>query len=219
MAASPLTPGKLARAVLGVRLSRVAGRAYRALFVDLDKAADAIAAEIPPGAHVLDVGGGDGEPLNALLDRRSDIRVTTIDVAPTVGQWIEARHAGRVRCIPSTTINVFADADEALPGVVLVADVVHHVPVAQREGFFAALAALMHRSPGLRVIVKDVEPGHLRASLGYLSDRWVSGDKEVQLVGRAALIAAMRRAAGAVSCRETPLFAVDPPNYALVFWR
>jgi 2-polyprenyl-3-methyl-5-hydroxy-6-metoxy-1,4-benzoquinol methylase len=214
-----MTPGRLARVLLGERGSRVAGRAYRALFVDLGKAADAIAAEIPPRAHVLDVGGGDGEPLNALLDRRDDIRVTTIDVAPAVGQWIEARHAHRVRRLPATRLQDFPGPGDQLPDVLLIADVAHHIPVAERDAFFAAVAGLLRQSPDLRIVFKDVEPGHARATLGYLSDRFVSGDRSVRLIGRDELVAAMRRAADGVRWKETSLFAQDRPNYALVFWR
>ena len=214
-----MTPGRLVRTLLGQRGSRVAGRAYRALFVDLGKAADSIAAEIPLRAHVLDVGGGDGEPLNALLDRRDDIRVTTIDVAPVVGQWIEARHAHRVRCLPATRLQDFPGPTDELPDVLLIADVVHHIPVAERDAFFATVAGLMRQSPDLRVIFKDVEPGHLRATLGYLSDRFVSGDHGVRLIGRDELVAAMRRATRDVRCKDTALFVQDRPNYALVFWR
>jgi hypothetical protein len=205
--------------LLGERGSRVAGRAYRALFVDLGKAADSIAGEIPPRAHVLDVGGGDGEPLNALLDRRDDIRVTTMDVAPVVGQWIEARHAHRVRCLPATRLQDFPGPADELPDVLLIADVVHHIPVPERDALFATIAGLLRQSPDLRVIFKDVEPGHLRATLGYLSDRFVSGDRSVRLISRDELVSSMRRAVNGVRWKETSLFAQDRPNYALVFWR
>ena len=62
--------GSVVRRVLGPRLAHSVGCWYRSLFVDLDIVADCIAAAIPAGAHVLDVGGGDGVPLNFLLDRR-----------------------------------------------------------------------------------------------------------------------------------------------------
>lgn len=214
-----MSPGAIARRVLGDRAFRVAGRAYRAVFVDLDGEIAAIAAEIPRGAHVLDVGGGDGEPLDRLLTLRSDIRVTTIDVAPDVGSWISPANAPRVERCPATTLAMHLASAATLPDVLLLADVMHHVPPARRTEFLAAVAELLRRAPALRLIVKDVEPGHWRATLGYWSDRYVTGDRGVAPVSRAELVELLRGACGPLAWRETPLFARDPPNYALVFER
>jgi len=214
-----MSPGAIARRVLGDRAFRVAGRAYRALFVDLDGEIAAIAAEIPFGAHVLDVGGGDGEPLDRLLALRSDIRVTTIDVAPEVGSWISPANAPRVERCPATTLAMHLASAATLPEVLLLADVMHHVPPASRPMFLADVAELVRRQPSLRLIVKDVEPGHWRATLGYWSDRYVTGDRDVAPVSREALVELVRGACGPLAWRETPLFARDPPNYALVFER
>lgn len=214
-----MSPGTLARRLLGDRAFRVAGGLYRAMFVDLDGAVAAISAEIPAASHVLDVGGGDGEPLDRLLAMRPDIRVTTIDVAPAVGGWISPMHAARVTRVPGTTLAGYLASGAPAPDVLLLADVVHHIPPPVRVAFFEAVAGLMARQPRLRVIVKDVEPGHWRATLGYLSDRYVTGDRGVQPVSRAALVDLVARPCGPLSWRATPLFESDPPNYALVFER
>jgi len=214
-----MSPGAIARRVLGDRAFRVAGRAYRAVFVDLDGEIATIAAEIPRGAHVLDVGGGDGEPLDRLLTLRSDIRVTTIDVARRVGAWIAPEHGTRVERLPATTLAAYIASTTALPDVLLLADVMHHVPPAHRPALLAAVAELFRRSPDARLIVKDVEPGHWRATLGYWSDRFVTGDRGVAPLPRAVLVDLVCGACGPLAWRETPLFARDPPNYALVFER
>ena len=88
--------GSAVRGLLGTRLSRAIGHYYRAAFVDLAKVAQAISVSIPENSLVLDVGGGDGEPLNYLLELRTDIRVTSIDLASEVGHWIEPIHSARV---------------------------------------------------------------------------------------------------------------------------
>jgi hypothetical protein len=212
-----MSPGRFLRTVLGDRLSRVAGRVYRAIFVDMEKATAAIAAELPTAAQVLDVGGGDGEPLNRLLELRSDVRITTIDVAPGVGRWIHARHLPRVTRIASTSLQAYVASGRPLPDVLLLSDVMHHVPVAGRDAFLAAVADVLKRAPRLRIIVKDVEPGHWRATLGRLSDRYVTGDRDVQLISRNELIDAMRHAHAGIRHHETELFRLDPPNYAVVF--
>lgn len=212
-------PGALARRLLGDTAFRVAGRAYRSIFVDLDIEICVLAAEMPGGAHVLDVGGGDGEPLDRLLALRPDLRVTTLDVSADVGKWIAPEHANRVERRPATTLAAYVDATQALPDVMLLADVVHHVPPAQRTSFLAPLAELWRRQPRLRLVVKDVEPGHWRARLGYWSDRYITGDRDVSPVSRVALVALVTGACGPLRWRETPLFERDRPNYALVFER
>jgi hypothetical protein len=214
-----MSPGALARRLLGDRAFRVAGRAYRSVFVDLDGEIATIATEIPSNAHVLDVGGGDGEPLDRLLALRPDVRVTTIDVAANVGSWISPVHAARVECRACTTLAEYLASGACLPDVLLLADVMHHVPPTQRPSFLTSIAELLRRQPALRLIVKDVEPGHWRATLGYWSDRYVTGDRDVSPVSRAALVELVRGACGPLAWRETPLYASDPPNYALVFER
>jgi 2-polyprenyl-3-methyl-5-hydroxy-6-metoxy-1,4-benzoquinol methylase len=211
--------GRAIRTVLGERGSRLAGRAYRAIFADMGEVARTISREIPAGAHVLDVGGGDGALVDLLLGLRSDIRVTTIDVAPVVGQWIDTAHAARVERLPAMPLATYLALGRPLPDVLLLTDVMHHIPAAERDPFLASIAELMRRARNAKVIVKDVEPGHLRARLGVLSDRYVTGDRGVSLVSRSDLVAAMQRAVGEVRWSETGLFASDPPNYALVFWR
>jgi hypothetical protein len=96
--------GAAIRRLLGARLARHAGRWYRAIFVDLAKEASALASVIPHDAHLLDIGGGDGEPLNHLLTLRPDLRVTTLDPGPVVGQWIDASFDGRVTRLPGTSL-------------------------------------------------------------------------------------------------------------------
>jgi hypothetical protein len=192
---------------------------YRAIFVDLDGQARIIATLIPHSAHLLDIGGGDGEPINRLLRIRPDLRVTTLDPAAVVGQWIEARFSAQVRRLSRTSLPEYLAAAERgpEPDVLLLADVMHHVPVPARAAFLAAIETLWRKAPGLRIIVKDVEPGHWRSRLGYWSDRYVTGDRGVSLVSREHLVQLLAGAFGPLQWRETELFAQDRPNYAMVF--
>ncbi len=214
-----MSPGALVRRLLGDRAFRAVGGLYRAVYVDLDREVAAIADAVPPGAHVLDVGGGDGEPLDRLLWRRPDVRVTTIDVAPQVGRWIAAAHDARVQRHPATTLAQHLAGGAALPDVLLLADVLHHVRPTERAAFFAPVAELFQRQPALRLIVKDVEPGHWRATLGRWSDRYITGDRDVELLRRPVLVDLVQRTCGTLQWHETPLMQQDPPNYALVFHR
>src|SRR5277367_2466544 len=99
--------GPLIRRYLGPRLARRAGGYYRAIYVDLAKVAAAVAPVIPRDAHLLDVGGGDGQPINHLLSVRPDLTITTLDPAPVVGQWIDPRFDGQVKLLPQTSLAEF----------------------------------------------------------------------------------------------------------------
>jgi cyclopropane fatty-acyl-phospholipid synthase-like methyltransferase len=207
------------RRLLGTRLARRAGRWYRAIFVDLGKEAAALAAVIPPDSHLLDIGGGDGEPLNHLLALRPDLRITTLDPGPVVGQWIEARFDGQVTRLPRTNLAEYLSWGRADPDAILLADVLHHVPETARANFLGSIRALLDRMPKLHIIVKDVEPGSWRALLGYWSDRYVTGDSQVSPVSREHVARLFDEALGPLRRKDTNLFELDRPNYAIVFCR
>lgn len=208
--------GPMVRQSLGPRAFTVVGRAYRSIFVDLDKVARATVRHIPDNALVLDVGGGDGEPLNHIMALRSDIRVTMIDLSPTIGQSVRDTYRNRVDVMPETSVRQYYERNGAPPQVVLINDVLHHVPVPSRPAFFHDLGLVMRRGEGIRLIIKDVEPGGLRATLGYLADRYISGDRHVSLVSRATLVSSLESSFGAISITETTLYSDDSPNYSLV---
>jgi hypothetical protein len=207
------------RRLLGARLARHAGRCYRAIFVDLAKEAAALGSLIPRDAHVLDIGGGDGEPLNHLLSLRPDLRVTTLDPGPLVGEWIEDRFEHRVTRLPRTTLGQFLASGRSDPDVILIADVMHHIPEPGRAAFLDCVKTLLERVPSLRIVIKDVEPGSWRALLGYWSDRYLSGDRGVKSISREGLTRLVEDALGPLRREDTKLFDTDKPNYALAFFR
>jgi hypothetical protein len=211
--------GAALRRLLGVRLARRAGRWYRKIFVDLVKEATALSAAIPQGAHLLDVGGGDGDPLNHLLALRPDLRITTLDTAPVVGQWIEARFAARVTRLPHTSMAKYLAQGGEDPDAILIADVLHHIPAGERSNFLGSVKALLARVPHLRVIVKDVEPGHWRALFGYWSDRYITGDRNIGPISKENLGQLFDAALGPLRREDTNLFETNCPNYAIVFYR
>jgi hypothetical protein len=211
--------GPAVRRLLGPRHSRRLGRWYRGIFVDLVKEATALATVIPRDAHLLDIGGGDGEPLNPLLDLRSDLRVTTLDPGPVVGQWIDGRFDGRVTRLPRTSLADYIAAGRPDPDVILIADVLHHIPEPARPAFLGNVRVLLDRVPGLHIIIKDVEPGSWRALLGYWSDRYITGDRHVSPVSRASLLRLLEDGLGPLRREDTNLFDADRPNYAMAFFR
>jgi len=211
--------GPRIRRFLGKRLARRAGRWYRAIFVDLAKEACALAAVIPRDAHLLDIGGGDGEPLNHLLALRPDLRITTLDPGPVVGQWIEACFQGQVTRLPATSLPEYLASGRADPDAILIADVLHHIPEVARGGFLRSISVLLERVPKLRIIVKDVEPGFWRSALGYWSDRYITGDLDVSPISRERVARLFEDALGPLNREDTNLFEANRPNYAIAFFR
>jgi hypothetical protein len=142
------------------------------------KVVDWMAPQIPPGARVLDVGGGDGYVVELLLTRRRDISITMTDIAPSIGSFVSAANRSRVTLLPGTDIsNVQGRFD-----VLTLADVIHHVPTAQRPAFFASIGEAARRLGVSTALVKDILPRGPRAMLSLLSDLYVTGDKGVSLM-------------------------------------
>jgi len=209
-----MTIGQLARKVLGERWFAAAASRYRALFVDLGKVIDSLPA-LPADVEVLDVGGGDGAVLDVLLERYPGARATMIDLAPHIGGSLRAQHADRVRLLPGVSVRAYREVADRPPDLILVSDVLHHVPEDGRRQLFLDLRDLLCGRPAT-IVVKDVEPGYLRARLGYLADKYISGDRSVTLVPQAAVRSMLVEAFPLAALRSTPLLERDPPNYAIV---
>lgn len=210
-----MKPGLLARRLLGDRVFVRAAESYRAIFVSLDAVVDCLP-PFPPAAEILDVGGGDGAVLDRILARLPDAHATMVDLAPRIGVAIAAERRDRVRLMPATRVADYRADGATAPDVVLLSDVLHHVPPAEREPLLREIRAVGGTKP-LRLIVKDVAPGGFRAWLSVFADRWVSGDRNVELLTPAAATELVARVFPEWTATATPLLDRDPPNYCLVF--
>lgn len=117
---------------------------------------------------------------------------------------------------PATVMDAPAtDPEPALrPNVVLLADVLHHTAPGERE---ALLRQLRERaSDDALFVVKEFAPGGVRAGVGWVADRALSGDR-VRFLPPFELRALAARAWPGLAAFWTPLFDLDPPNYCFVF--
>jgi hypothetical protein len=159
---------------------------------------DAVAACLPalaPGCSILALTADDGALLEHVLDRNPTVR--PLDPAKVLA--------------PGAT----GGAPER-PDVVLLADVLHHIPAAEREGYLRTLRE--RAGDDALFIVKEFAPGGARARLGWLTDRALSGDP-VRVLPPFELRALAARALPGLVAVWTSLFASDPPNYCFVFGR
>ena len=211
-----MTIGQLARKILG-KYFPVFGKMYRSIFVNLNTFAKSISPFIPPGALVVDVGGGDGQPLNYLLSLRDDIKVKLIDTSQHIGNAIKREYLDRIDLYPATSMKEFSYKVKWVPDVILVSDVIHHVAQEARKEFFSDLRELVGDGKQVHIIIKDIEPGYIRSLLSLMADRYISGDKRVSLVGRKDISYMITEAfENTVTIQETNLFLLDKPNYAMI---
>jgi 2-polyprenyl-6-hydroxyphenyl methylase/3-demethylubiquinone-9 3-methyltransferase len=206
-----LSPGQIMRRALGRHFKPV-GDIYRRVFVNLNVIADFLDRELPNGAKVLDIGGGDGALVDRLLDRRPDLTVTMCDLAPSIGAFLSNANLAKVELLPATDLSSVQGSYD----VVTISDVIHHVPVDGRDAFFKSLADSCERWACRKIILKDIEPGGIRATLSLLADRHITGDKHVVLFSRSDFTAMARRHFPTAK-RASAL--PDRPNYCeLLSW-
>lgn len=210
-----MSAGRVVRALLPERAFLQAAELYRSLFVDLEAVVDCLPAP-PPGAEILDVGGGDGALLDRVLARHADARATLVDLAPQVGVAIAPARRDRVRFLPSTRLADARAGGAPPPDWVMLSDVLHHVPRSERASLLAELRDFVGTRP-ITLVVKDVAPGGLRSRMAVLADRWISGDRGVELLAPREVERLVLSSFPELIAHETPLQRRDAPNYCFVF--
>lgn len=207
--------GKLARVIFGKKYFPVLGRAYRSFFWDVRKIVLSFP-EMEDNAHLLDIGGGDGYLLNAVFKRFPDIRVTMIDIADDIGTALKPEYHNRVKILPRTSISDYKKMVGAeRVDYVLLCSVIHHIPKSERVPFFQDIKEMLGGN-NPTIIIIEVQPGNFTAWLGYISDRFISGCRDVELISREDLILMIRSVFPKMKYRETDLIENKHSNYCLL---
>jgi 2-polyprenyl-3-methyl-5-hydroxy-6-metoxy-1,4-benzoquinol methylase len=146
--------------------------AYRRIFIDLDAFVDQMR-RWTDATRILEIGCGEGAVAERLLTRFANARITAIDIAPNVGRLFRG-DASRVQFRQARVDEVVAEQRGAFDLVIL-ADVIHHVPPPLRAGILASARVAL--APGGMLVFKDwarhATPIHLACEL---SDRYLTGD-------------------------------------------
>ena len=138
-------------------------------------------------------------------------------ISPTVGDELKPEYRSRVELLPGTSIADYAARKPRRADLIILCDVIHHVPQGQRPQFLRDLGALMQ--PGTPLAVKDIRRGGWKGWVTEALDRHVSGDKDVHFLVESELEALVSQHIPGVDVRATALSVVNPPNYCLVFSR
>jgi 2-polyprenyl-3-methyl-5-hydroxy-6-metoxy-1,4-benzoquinol methylase len=169
--------GPTVRHVLG-RWETPAAELYRRVFINLDVLAARIEAKAP-AERILEVGCGDGCLGTRLVDVYPDAEFVGIDIAPTAGRLF---HGDPERATFQTvSVQDFAAESPDPFDLVLLVDVVHHIPAPMRADVLAAAADLV--GPYGYLMVKEFERNHRPYYyLTYAADRYITGDKDVSFL-------------------------------------
>ncbi|GAA2130132.1 hypothetical protein GCM10009760_02250 [Kitasatospora kazusensis] len=167
-----------------------AAELYRSVFIDLDDMATTLLSLSRP-KRILEIGCGDGAVAERLVGALPDAEYVGIDVMAEPGRLFRGDRArAEFRSVYSHDLRA---EGPALFDLVLVVDVLHHVPPAHRDALLHDAEAML--APGGTLIVKEWERRQDLAHLmAYTSDRYVSGDKNVDFADREQLHAIVSRA-------------------------
>ena len=146
--------------------------AWRRMFVDLDR----LVAQVrtwTDARRILEIGCGEGAMTERLVRAFPDAQITAIDIAPSTGRLFRGDRS-RVEFRQERAEDLMAARPAAFDLVVL-ADVIHHVPRPLRPALLESARGAL--APGGRFVFKDWTR---RLSLGHLgcvlADRYLTGD-------------------------------------------
>lgn len=171
--------GSRVRGMLG-RYERPVSNAYRAMFLDIEDFMSKLQSWTPSARRILEVGCGEGAVVEHLRFLYPNADITGIDLTPRLGRLYRGtrEHVRFLQC----PVQDIAAAEPGQYDLVVLCDVLHHVPEAAREALLEAVRATI--SPGGNVVFKDWErtstPIHW---LCHASDRWVTGDRVSYMTG------------------------------------
>jgi 2-polyprenyl-6-hydroxyphenyl methylase/3-demethylubiquinone-9 3-methyltransferase len=147
--------------------------AYRRVFVDLDELARVMSAWVPQARRILEVGCGEGAMTERIARMYPTASVIAIDISPSVGRLFRGNTSAVT--FLQETVEAIASREPASFDLVVLADVIHHVPAYARRSLMCAINQAM--APDGSLIFKDWivsnSPIHW---LCALSDRYLTGD-------------------------------------------
>jgi 2-polyprenyl-3-methyl-5-hydroxy-6-metoxy-1,4-benzoquinol methylase len=165
-------PGPLIRRLFGPYEHQVA-EAYRHIFVNLDDFARLIQMWVPHPRRILEVGCGEGAMTERIARIYPTATVTAIDITPKVGRLFRGNRVSVT--FSQESVESVADRQPASYDLVILADVIHHVPAEARRSLIRGISKAM--TPDGSFIFKDWVV--TKTPINWLcgaSDRYLTGD-------------------------------------------
>ncbi len=167
-----MRPGPLIRRLFGP-YERGVAESYRRIFVNLDELAALMRRWVPQAQKILEVGCGEGAMTERIARTYPAAAVTAIDISPNVGRLFCGK-TSNLTFSQETVVDLAGREPESFDLVVL-ADVIHHVPMGARRSLIGAIDQAM--APDGSLFFKDwivsASPIHW---LSDMSDRYLTGD-------------------------------------------
>jgi SAM-dependent methyltransferase len=164
--------GPLIRRALG-SYEGAAAEGFRRVFVDLDDFIARLQEWVPNPGRILEVGCGEGAVAEPLAKAYPASAIIGSDICPTVGRLFRGDRSQMT--FLQTPVEQLASARPGFFDLVVLCDVLHHVPPSRREGLLRAVAQTM--APGGKLVVKDWLPSHGPIHwLCSFTDRYITGD-------------------------------------------
>jgi 2-polyprenyl-6-hydroxyphenyl methylase/3-demethylubiquinone-9 3-methyltransferase len=167
-----MSVGSTVRAMFG-RHERLVSDVWRSGFIDLDHFVSQIQEWVPAPARILEIGCGEGAGTERLAAAFPKAEVLAIDIASNLGRLYGGRDAGVT--FRQMTAQELADEQPGAFDLIVLCDVLHHVPTELRSGIIESIRLLL--SPSGSFVFKDWErrqtPIHWAT---HAADRWLTGD-------------------------------------------
>lgn len=167
-----MRPGPLIRRCFGP-YERAVSEAYRRIFVDLDELAGIMSRWVPRAQKILEVGCGEGLMTQRIVQTYPGASVTAIDISPYTGRLFRGDTSSVTFC--TEPVESVASRERASFDLIILADVLHHVPPDARPSLLSAVAQCMASNGSfvLKDWVISASPIHW---LSHAFDRYLTGD-------------------------------------------
>ena len=164
---------------------------------------------------MLEIGAGDGLLCMGLADELAEASILGIDISAQPGR-LAPTTPERVTFRQVPTSDLLAEAPEPYD-LIVIGDVLHHVPEVDREALLADAGRLL--APDGVLAIKEWERTRTAShAVADISDRYVTGDRQVSFMTRAELLELVHGALG--DLRLIAEFRIPPrPNNLLLAFR
>jgi 2-polyprenyl-6-hydroxyphenyl methylase/3-demethylubiquinone-9 3-methyltransferase len=153
---------------------RQISEAYRSIYIDIDAFIEITRRWKPNANRILEVGCGEGAVTQRLNDAYPEAKITAIDITPRVGRLYRGmlEDVRFIRC----SVQEISATESGQYDLVVLSDVLHHVPLEFRQGLLDAIRAAL--APKGTFVFKDWQRNYTPIHwLCYASDRWLTGDR------------------------------------------